>query len=491
MLRCLSHVFMSAGLLLCSIKAASNYSTAVLSDHPVVYYRLGEANPAVAVDSSGNGHSALYVGGVVLGQSGAIDVDNDTSVGFDGSTGYVNCAFDPFSASGATVEAWIRPTRASAPPYPTTQQLIAGILGSTALTFGRTPGYATAWIWPTSGRNGGSATSPGDWKGVQTAAPLAMNTWTYLVQTWDDTTKQLSIYVNGTLSATAPQPGITAGEQLGTYPLTIGGFGNLGYEQRFQGGIDEVAYYNRALSPQQILAHYNAAKGILVRSGILSHIAAGGGWNTTITLVNTSSVPVTARLVFRADNGGALSLPLVTRQQGVSQTVTTTQLDRVINPNTTLLIDSGDQMSSTVVGWAEVLTSGPLGGLAIFRSTPQNGSPSEGTVPLQSQNPSTMTLPFDNSAGFVMGVALVNLSAGFANITATIWDDSGNQLGTQAIPLVGDGHMAFVLPTQLPLSTGKRGIVQFQSTAAEGIAGLGLRFSPFGTFTSVPAILSQ
>jgi len=90
-----------------------------------------------------------------------------------------------------------------------------------------------------------------------------------------------------------------------------------------------------------------------------------------------------------------------------------------------------------------------------------------------------------------MGVALVNLSAGFANITATIWDDSGNQLGTQAIPLVGDGHMAFVLPTQLPLSTGKRGIVQFQSTAAEGIAGLGLRFSPFGTFTSVPAILSQ
>ena len=163
-----------------------------------------------------------------------------------------------------------------------------------------------------------------------------------------------------------------------------------------------------------------------------------------------------------------------------------------MNPNTTLVIDTLDQVSSTVVGWAEVQTSGPpLSGMAIFRSTPQSGSPSEGTVPLQSQAPSTMTLPFDNAAGFVMGFALVNLSAGSANITASIWDDSGNLLGTQSIPLVANGHLAFVLPAQMPLSAGRRGILQFQGTNPDGIAGVGLRFSPFGTFTSVPVVLSD
>jgi hypothetical protein len=97
-----------------------------------------------------------------------------------------------------------------------------------------------------------------------------------------------------------------------------------------------------------------------------------------------------------------------------------------------------------------------------------------------------VTLPYDNTAGFVMGVALANLSISSANITATMWDDSGNQLGTQTIPIAGNGHTSFVLPTQLPLTAGKRGIVTFQ--ASGGITVLGLRFSPFGTFTSVPTM---
>ena len=88
-----------------------------------------------------------------------------------------------------------------------------------------------------------------------------------------------------------------------------------------------------------------------------------------------------------------------------------------------------------------------------------------------------------------MGVALANLSASSANITATIWDDSGNLLGTQEITIPGSGHTAFVLPTQLTLTAGKRGIVQFKTPDTEGITGLGLRFSPFGTFTSVSTIL--
>jgi virginiamycin B lyase len=230
---------------------------------------------------------------------------------------------------------------------------------------------------------------------------------------------------------------------------------------------------------------------VVNRAGVLSHIAAGGAWTTVITLVNTSSAAVPVTVALHNDDGSALSLPVTTTQQGSTQTTTTASVNATMNPNTTLLISMGDQVASTVVGWADVTSSGSLGGYAIFRQNSPNGSPSEGTVPLQTQSPSTITLPFDNTAGFTMGVALANLSTSSANITATIWDDSGTQLGTQNITVAGSGHTSFVLPTQIALTSGKRGIVRFQSTASGGIAGLGIRFSPFAAFTSVPVILTQ
>jgi len=227
------------------------------------------------------------------------------------------------------------------------------------------------------------------------------------------------------------------------------------------------------------------------RIGVLSHIAAGDGWSTVITLANTSSAAVSVTVALHDNQGSALTVPVTTTQQGVSQTTTAASVNATMNPNTTLLISMGDQLSSTVVGWADVLSTVSIGGYAIFRWTPQNGSPSEGTVPLQSQFPSTITLPYDNTTGFVMGVALANVSSSSASVTATMWDDSGNKLGSQAIEIVGSGHTSFDVPSQFPLTAGKRGIITFQSTAQGGIAGLGLRFSPFSTFTSVPTILPQ
>ena len=205
-----------------------------------------------------------------------------------------------------------------------------------------------------------------------------------------------------------------------------------------------------------------------------------------MTLVNTSASAVPVNVVFHGNDGGALTLPITTTLQGSSQTNTTSSVSAIISPKATLLITVGGQSGPTAVGCADVLSSGSLCGYAIFRTNTPNSPVSEGTVPLQSQFPSTITLPYDNTAGFVTGVALANLSTSFANVTATMWNDSGNQLGTQTINIVGSGHTSFLLPSQLPLTAGKRGIVKFQSAATGGIAGLGLRASPFGTFTSIP-----
>jgi hypothetical protein len=219
-----------------------------------------------------------------------------------------------------------------------------------------------------------------------------------------------------------------------------------------------------------------------------SHIAAGGGWTTGMTLINTSPAPVPVTITFRGDDGGVVPLPATITQQGVTQTSANPSVNAIINPNATLFISTGDQLDSTFTGWADVQSSGSLGGYAVFRSTPETGSPSEGTAPLQTQFPSTITLPYDNTGGFTMGVAIANLSTTSADITATIWDDSGNRLGTKTFTIDGSGHQAFVLPNQLTPTARKRGIVRFQSAATSGIAGLGLRFSPFGTFTSVPSM---
>lgn len=223
----------------------------------------------------------------------------------------------------------------------------------------------------------------------------------------------------------------------------------------------------------------------VTRSGVLSHIAAGRDWTTVITLVNNSpsSVPVTVAL--HTDDGSALTLPVTTTQQGRSATSTTSSINATINSKATLLLSIGGS-GSTVVGWADVLSSGPLGGFAIFRQTGSTGQSSEGTVPLQTQFPTATMLAYDNTSDFLMGVALANLSASPATVAVTIWDDSGNQLGTQNLPIPGNGHTAFVLPHEFAQTAGTRGIIQFQSGG--GIAGLGLRFSPFGTFTSVPTI---
>jgi hypothetical protein len=227
----------------------------------------------------------------------------------------------------------------------------------------------------------------------------------------------------------------------------------------------------------------------LIRFGTLSHVAAGGWWDTAITLINASSVPIAIRAIFRADDGTVLTLPLKLTQQGSSKTSTATSVNALLNPHSTVLIATG-ALPNTVIGWADVLSSGPVTGFAIMRSTPPNDKPSEATVPLQTSFPSSMTLPYDNTAGYVMGMALVNLATGSANITATIRDEDGTQLGVQQIFIPGNGHTSFALPDRLSLTTGKRGIIQFQSTSG-GISGLGLRFSPFGPFTDVPVVLQQ
>jgi hypothetical protein len=198
------------------------------------------------------------------------------------------------------------------------------------------------------------------------------------------------------------------------------------------------------------LGFFLVAGAAIGQQGVLSHIAAGVGWTTVITLVG--NVPTNLKqpksvLNFYDDNGNALSMPLTMTLQGRSQTTTTAVVSIDPTLNATTLISIGDHIASTVVGWAEV-SGDTVDGFAIFRYTPQSGPASEGTVPLQKvlgtastvSPPSSVRLPYDNTAGSVMGVALANSSTFSTTITATIFDENGTQLGTQNLRIAANGH---------------------------------------------------
>jgi streptogramin lyase len=265
------------------------------------------------------------------------------------------------------------------------------------------------------------------------------------------------------------------------------------------------------------------------RIGVLPQFAAGGNWDTTIWLINTSSAAqIAVRLNFYGDDGTQVlkatggttpaPTPLAISQEGDAQTgITATTIDRVLNPNTALVISLGVGQDLNVQGWIDVLASSlslgatsDLNGFAVFREgyTPglTTGAPGfdtsgpgaiglvppiEGTVPLQTQlTPTTMVLPFDNTTanGFTNAVAIGTFATAAGPITATYYDQNGVQLGTQTVPLpsgcVGLCHTAFVLND--PDAADTTGTVVFTGTS---LMGLGLRASPYGTLTSVPAIL--
>jgi hypothetical protein len=227
-------------------------------------------------------------------------------------------------------------------------------------------------------------------------------------------------------------------------------------------------------------------------SSSVGQIASGAGWKTTLTIINLSAGPNSLTVSFHGDDGSPLILPLVVTQQGVVQSATTSSVNRTLGSGATLLIESeGPVSSSILVGWAEVLSSAPVSGFSIFRQRGQDGRDSEGTASLQSTTSSSLVLPFDNTAGFATGVALVNLMTDPVIVNAVIRDDNGTQIGLQAVVLSGKAHSSFFLADRFFVTSGRRGTIEFQNTAGGAVAGIGLRFNPFGSFTSVPIMIRQ
>ena len=286
-------------------------------------------------------------------------------------------------------------------------------------------------------------------------------------------------YSNWTVTAGNLPPGLSLNAATGAVngtPATISGTFSFTVSVRDTAGAIGSGSFALTINP--------ANSGAPARIGSFAQVASGGGWKTRMTLINLSAATVNSQINFYADSGSPLTLPLTFPQFALSTTASSVNL--TLSPNESLVIESEASTSSIVVGWADVQATGALSGYSIFRLSLPGLPDSEGTVPLDSRLSSSVVMPYDNTNGYRTGLALANQASAPATITAILLDQNGVQLASTQISLPALGHASFFADSQFSQSANQLGIIQFQSSG--GITGVGLRFSPSGSFTSVPII---
>jgi hypothetical protein len=222
--------------------------------------------------------------------------------------------------------------------------------------------------------------------------------------------------------------------------------------------------------------------GALSLSG--AHLATGGGWETSIELINPTGALATAYLRIYDDNGNALAIPLVSTDGTVNTTAS--GLDQLLPPNSVLILQSAASAAAPLQqGSVEVTSNTAIGGFVIFRWTVTG---EEVLVPLSSGAASSYALPFDNTGGLSTGISLASSAVQPAAIAVTARDQNGLVLANSTITVPPLGHDAFVLSTEIPALANRRGTVDFTPPTGAQISVLGIRATPSGAFTGIPVL---
>jgi hypothetical protein len=314
------------------------------------------------VNDSINGNNGTINGGVSYGPGEVGQAFN-----FDGTTGYISIPASPSLnigvGSGITMECWINPSHLGP----------VGAAGRPIVEYD-SPSAAATELWFENGSilyanlvdtNGGNHTISSAQNSIVT------NTWQHVAVTYDKSSGNCFLYINGVQAASANFGNMTPQT---TYPLYLGdraasflpGTGSL-----YNGLMDEVGLYSRALSAGEIAAIYNAGSAGKCFSGVAPMIT-GQPTNQTVAAGGTASFTVTASgsptLAYQWYNGSGsmggetnatLTLNNVTLSEGGSYYVivsnpygssnsasaTLTVTNPVINPPTCTGAPSG------LVGW--------------------------------------------------------------------------------------------------------------------------------------------
>lgn len=225
-------------------------------------------------------------------------------------------------------------------------------------------------------------------------------------------------------------------------------------------------------------------KGIYVSSSdsILPHIADGNGWKTLITLVNTRSVDVQYTLAFHSSPAGQ---PWKLNIAGLGAVST---ISGTIPIGGSVFLETTNPPGATSVGWAELEDNyDRVAGMAVFRFSPEGLQDTEAVVPFANKYDDDFCIPFDNRAGFVTSIAIVNPSAhDVAEVFVEFRDLKGQRILQETITLQPLEHLPFSTIQRFSATADKNGVIEF--TSVRGVSALGIRFNPRFSFTSVHAL---
>jgi hypothetical protein len=176
-----------------------------------------------------------------------------------------------------TIEAWVNPATLADDPHGPGRGIVCKLDYATGGNYGYEFTLSQGYF-------GGSFNSPGhgwgtaNW-GVSVPTPLTVGVWSHVAWTYDE--NAMMLYVNGVPVATnviGPQAMANS-----TAALQISGDGNGNI--MFDGLIDEVALYNRAVSAAEIAATYIAGSAGKCKGPIITNQPQSqlGYWGKSVT----------------------------------------------------------------------------------------------------------------------------------------------------------------------------------------------------------------
>ena len=214
-----------------------------ISSYLLLCYHFDEASGTSAADASGNGSTGTLTSGAAFDPSGRIN----GCVLLDGSNDYVSGPTLVGPSGGFTFAAWVKP------------DVVSGYRVLCTIGAGSNK-YCWIYVDP-SGLLWASIFATGETASItrNTGAVVSANTWQHVVFTWDGGTAYTSIkiYVDGT-QADSSSSGTGTFTASSSNSLTVYFGDRRGSSNAFDGRMDEVRLYSRALSAGDVTELYNS-----------------------------------------------------------------------------------------------------------------------------------------------------------------------------------------------------------------------------------------
>ena len=444
----------------------------------VAAYSFDEGAGTTAADKSGNGNNGTLINGATWSTTSKFGA----AASFDGTNDRID-VIDSNSldlTSGMTLEAWVRPTANSSYRTVVLKEVSGELAYSLYAADSDHGARSSGWVRVASASHYADGTNT-----------LPLNVYSHIAVTYNGSA--LVFYVNGVATRSTA---VTGNIQISSMPLRIGG--NTIWGEYFQGQIDEVRVYNRALSQSEIQIDMVTPVG-----------GSGGTADTTAPTIaltapsNGATVSGTATLSANAtDNVGVAGVQFrvdgvnVGAEDGVSpysvpwntvgvsagsHSITALARDAAGNTTTsavlTVTVNNGDVQAPTVSLTAPVAGATVSGSVTVSASASDN----VGIAGVQFRVDGVNLGTEDTTAPYSLTWSSASFSNGTHSLTAVARDAAGNTTTSAARTVTvsnagGDSQAPTVSLTAPAAGATVSGSVTVSASASDNVGIVGVQF---------------